>query len=204
MTEVRRLNRALLAVLCMLLSQRLLYNVKIFFVYRSAAEFKGNCKTVKLFAKHMKVMLLLSSRDLHLGWTGEGGRKRWVSWKQHSPLLTIILLIIIIILLFLSVFSYVTIFRVEIGLNSELLMWIPTFLCGYLVIYCHNCAKIWGTPIPNLPNRRYFSAFFRLARKRSEAGVELETTAASPVAGVSRSTSAWRLYRSPEKRKKNK
>ena len=60
-------------------------------MYRSAAEFKGNCKTVKLFAKHMKVMLLLSSRDLHLGWTGEGGRKRWVSWKQHSPLLTIIL-----------------------------------------------------------------------------------------------------------------
>ena len=27
-------------------------------MYRSAAEFKGNCKTVKLFAKHMKVMLL--------------------------------------------------------------------------------------------------------------------------------------------------
>lgn len=29
-----------------------------FFFGRSAAKFKGNCKTVKLFAKHMKVILL--------------------------------------------------------------------------------------------------------------------------------------------------
>ena len=68
-------------------------------------------------------------------------------------------------------FSYVTIFRVEIRSNSELLMWIPTFLFGYLVIYCHNCAKIRGTPIPSLQNRRYFFAFFRRAKaQRSGRG----------------------------------
>ena len=59
-----------------------MYNVKIFFVYRSAAEFKGNCKTVKLFAKHMKVMLLLSSRHFHLGWAGEGGSRETMGFVE--------------------------------------------------------------------------------------------------------------------------
>ena len=43
-------------------------------MYRSAAEFKGNCKAVKLFAKHMKVMLLFvsSAFSCELGRAGRG------------------------------------------------------------------------------------------------------------------------------------
>lgn len=33
-------------------------NFRPLFFCRSAAEFKGKCKTVKLFAKHIKVMLI--------------------------------------------------------------------------------------------------------------------------------------------------
>lgn len=88
-----------------------MYNVKIFFVYRSAAEFKGNCKTVKLFAKHMKVMVLLSSRHFPLGWAGEGGSRETMGFVETTLAPT-----------YYYSFFYVTIFRVEIGSNSEVLM----------------------------------------------------------------------------------
>ena len=75
------------------------------------------------------------------------------------------------------------------------------------------CLDIWSfivTIVLKLGERQFLACrtgviFSRFSgvRKRSEAGVERETTAASPVARVSRSTSSSRRYRSPEKHEKN-
>ncbi|XP_073229504.1 uncharacterized protein C3orf26 homolog [Porites lutea] len=55
---------------------------------RSAAEFKGNCKTVKLFAKHMKMSEQESFLDSHVVHFGIGTPSRILKLLQNGTLKT--------------------------------------------------------------------------------------------------------------------